>query len=432
MKRTNEKGFSDAGKENLKGLAVLLGIGFLALFLVGGLIAGVPNATAATANITTGIVEIENTSVIWISVDEGETQLICSGNLCSDVYVDDECPACHECPSINFTELEMNITTRMEESRLLFETLLTAHNSSNLEDEDRTYIDTKVSEGASYSASQVWEYLNQTLMPSRRELENKDELIASLKGSLGEMNNTIGLQGEEIRNYETTTSELKFGRNFAFVIVAIFFILVIFMYASKQGTLGDYRGRIKEGFGGLMPEQTRVRKLQEIEEENEALEEEIKIDDAVRRGEELKRSLQPQGQQRGGAGMEMDMRGGGDEVDERFSAYGNDKIHNTPLAPTAPSAASVAVAAATESGGVSLAKKRKERVMAIINYIEGKEEYAHSEPEILGWFTEKFGKTENTAKLEWGLARNMIEETYLGEMHFIGTPKGGLRFVKNG
>lgn len=430
MKRTNEEGFSNAGKENLKGLTVLRGIGFLALFLVGGLMTGVPNAAAATAdtvNITTGIVDVENTSVIWISV-EGGTQLMCTDNLCSDVYVpvEDDCSTCPECPAINFTELEGNITTRMEESRLLFETLLIAHNSSNLEDEDRTYIDTKVSEGASYSASQVWEYLNQTLMPSRRELEDKDELIASLKGSLGDMNNTISLQGEEIRNLEETTSNLKFYRNFATVIVIIFFCVVMYMYLSKQGGGVDYRRRIKEGFGGMLPEEKRVRKLQEIEEANEALEGEIKIDDAMKKQEELKHSLHPHGQQTGeqigDVGMMRDMGEGAGNVGDGYS----------PQTFSPSTAASAAATNATASGGVSLAKKRKERVMAIINYIESKGEYAHNEAEILGWYVKQFGKSENTAKLEWGLARNMIEETYLGEMHFIGTPKEGLRFVRNG
>ena len=422
MKRMNEERFSDTGKEHFKGFTALFGIGFLAVFLVGMLTAGVPNATAATAatadtvNITTGISMVDNTSVVWILVDGEVQKRWCINNLCS---VPRECEDCPECLSINFTELEGNLTTKMD----ALEAMVRGHNSSALEEEDREFIDVKVSEGASYSASQIWEYLNQTILPSKRELEDKDELIISLKDSLREMNNTINLQGEELRNYETTTSELNFSRNFAFIIVAIFFLLVIFMYASKQGTLGDYKGRIKEGFGGLMPEQKRMRKLQEIEEGNAALEEEIKIDDALERQEELKRkrSLIPRGE---GSGMNEDpLLSKDDDVDEEVEAP-------TPFSPQP--AASAAVVNATKSGGVNLAKKRKERVTAIIGFIEGKEDCAHSEAEILRWYADKFGKSENTAKLEWGLARNMIEETYLGEMHFIGTPKGGLRFAKNG
>lgn len=270
-----------------KGFTALLGIGFLALFLVGGLVIGVPNTAAATAdtvNITTGIVE--NTSVIWISV-EGGTQLMCIDNLCSNVYVpveEAECQTCPECPEINFTVLEGNITTKMA----ALEALMQSGNSSALEEEDRVYIDTKVSEGASYSASQVWEYLNESLMPSRRELENKDDLIVSLKDSLRERNNTINLQGEEIRNYESDEKERTFqnrllGGMLLVVMIAVGLYVFLDIGESVKGGRVVLKGR--EGWSSDEKE------IKKLEEENERREVALKKQRIAERGAELEREL---------------------------------------------------------------------------------------------------------------------------------------------
>ena len=154
------------------------------------LIAGVVNTSAATTtfneevNITA--ITIVNNSLETIKV--GNMLFACTDNFC-EVWVPVECVCddCPECPSINFTEMENNITA-----------LVQGHNSSNLEEEDKIWFETKISEGASYSAGQVDDFLNESLMPQRKELEDRDISIAILEDRLREQNNTINLLGEEL------------------------------------------------------------------------------------------------------------------------------------------------------------------------------------------------------------------------------------------
>jgi len=287
MKKTNDKRFSNRKREELNGFATLLGIGFLAVFLIGMLTVGMPNASAATAdtvNITTGIVE--NTSVIWISV-EGGTQLMCIDNLCSDVHIsleEGECPTCPTCPAINFTELEGNITAKM----VALEALMQGHNSSILEEEDKTWLDTKISEGASYSAAQVWESLNQSLMPSRRQLEDKDDLIVSLKNSLREMNNTVNLQGERIINYEKGEEKSIFqNRLLGGMLVIVMAAVLLYVFLDIGESVREGRVVLKGREGWTSDE----KELKKLEEENERKEAELKKQRIMERGAELDREF---------------------------------------------------------------------------------------------------------------------------------------------
>lgn len=290
MKKTNEKGVSNAGKENLKGFTALWVIGFLVVFLVGGLIAGVPNASATntTVNKQINITLVEwNNSMTSVVIDGEEKGWWADGVTYKydvEVLVEYDCPACPECPTINFTEVEGNITARMRE----LETLMQGHNSSALEEEDMTWLEDKISEGSCSAASQVDEYLNETLMPSRQQLEGKDVEIAQLKDSLREMNNTVGLQGEEIKNYEKGEEDRRFQ------IILLGGMLLILMVAVLLYVFLDIGESVREGRVVLKGREgwtSDEKEIKKLEEENERKAAELKKRQIEEKGAALEQEL---------------------------------------------------------------------------------------------------------------------------------------------